>query len=48
MNFVMQEWVEAIPPKSPEVETRKNELQKVLHKSFSELVQDGHEDYSKV
>lgn len=48
IRTVMQEWVEAIPSKPPEAETRKNELQKALHKSFSELVQDGHEDYSSV
>lgn len=45
---VMQEWTDAIPSKSISAKTRKNDLQKALHKSFSELVQDGDEDYSKV
>ena len=45
---VMQEWINAIPSESPEAKTRKNDLQKGFHKSFSELVQDGHEDYNNV
>lgn len=45
---VMQEWTEAIPSKSPEAKARKIDLQKALHKSFSEPVPNGHDDYNNV
>ena len=45
---VMRDWIDAIPSKSPELESRKIELHKALRKSFLDLVQDGREDYSRV
>ena len=45
---VMREWVAAVPSSSPEAEARKTIFQEETQKSFMELVQNGHEDYSKV